>query len=45
MLTFFRCIRKALFTHNKVSTYLLYAVGEITLVVIGAFLEKYLEEK
>ncbi|WP_445384080.1 DUF6090 family protein [Robiginitalea sp. IMCC44478] len=35
MLRFFRQIRQRLFTENKFSKYLLYAVGEILLVVIG----------
>ncbi|MFC2148575.1 hypothetical protein ACFLR9_08420 [Bacteroidota bacterium] len=35
MLRFFRQIRKRLLTDNKFSKYLLYAVGEILLVVIG----------
>ena len=35
MLRFFRKIRKRLLTDNKFSKYLLYAVGEILLVVIG----------
>ncbi len=35
MLRFFRQIRKTLMEQNKVRTYLLYAIGEIFLVVIG----------
>jgi hypothetical protein len=35
MLRFFRQIRQSLLTDNKFSKYLLYAVGEILLVVIG----------
>jgi len=35
MLKFFRKIRKNLLTENKFSKYLLYAVGEIFLVVVG----------
>ena len=35
MLRFFRQIRQRLLTENKVSKYLLYAIGEILLVVIG----------
>lgn len=35
MLRFFRQIRKRLLTDNKISKYLLYAIGEILLVVIG----------
>ncbi len=35
MIKFFRHIRKRLLTENKFSKYLLYAIGEIVLVVIG----------
>lgn len=35
MIKFFRKIRQQLLTENKVSKYLLYAIGEIILVVIG----------
>lgn len=35
MIKFFRKIRKKLLTENKFSKYLLYAIGEIILVVIG----------
>ena len=35
MIKFFRNIRKALLAENKFSKYLIYAVGEIVLVVIG----------
>ncbi len=35
MLTFFRRIRKGLLDGNRTSKYLLYAIGEIALVVIG----------
>ena len=35
MINFFRKIRRQLLTQNKVSKYLLYAIGEIVLVVIG----------
>ena len=35
MINFFRQIRQQLLTQNKVSKYLLYAIGEIVLVVIG----------
>ena len=35
MIKFFRRIRQKLLTENKVSKYLLYAIGEIVLVVIG----------
>ena len=35
MITFFRIIRQKLLTENKFGKYLLYAIGEILLVVIG----------
>ena len=35
MLRFFRTLRQRLLTENKFSKYLLYAIGEILLVVIG----------
>jgi hypothetical protein len=35
MIKFFRKIRQKMLTENKLSKYLLYAIGEITLVVIG----------
>ena len=35
MIKFFRQIRQNLLTQNKLSKYLLYAVGEIVLVIIG----------
>ncbi len=35
MIKFFRKIRQKLITENKFSKYLLYAIGEIILVVIG----------
>ena len=35
MINFFRKIRKQLLTENKFSKYLIYAIGEIVLVVIG----------
>jgi sensor domain CHASE-containing protein len=35
MIKFFRKIRQKMLTENKFSKYLLYAVGEIILVVIG----------
>ncbi|MFT6929141.1 MAG: hypothetical protein ACJAQ7_000610 [Sediminicola sp.] len=38
MIKFFRKIRQNLLTENKFSKYLLYAIGEIILVVIGIFL-------
>lgn len=38
MITFFRKIRKGLLTKNNFSKYLLYAIGEIALVMIGILL-------
>jgi len=38
MITFFRRIRRGLLKENKVSSYLLYGIGEILLVVIGILL-------
>ena len=35
MIKFFRRIRQRLLSENKISKYLLYAIGEIVLVVIG----------
>lgn len=35
MIKFFRIIRQQMLTENKFSKYLLYALGEIILVVIG----------
>ena len=35
MIKFFRKIRKNMIKENKVSKYMLYAIGEIILVVIG----------
>ncbi|MCB0606018.1 MAG: hypothetical protein KDC25_14205, partial [Saprospiraceae bacterium] len=35
MIKFFRKIRQKLLTENKFSKYLIYAIGEIVLVVIG----------
>jgi hypothetical protein len=35
MIKFFRKIRQKMLTENKFSKYLLYAIGEIALVVIG----------
>ena len=35
MIRFFRILRKRLLTENRIGKYLLYAVGEIVLVVIG----------
>jgi len=49
MLRFFRQIRQRLLTDNKFSKYLLYAIGEILLVVIGILIalqvNSYQEEK
>jgi hypothetical protein len=44
MLFLFRKIRKALLTKNKFTTYLLYAAGEIVLVVIGILLAVQLND-
>jgi hypothetical protein len=38
MIKFFRRIRQQLLTENKFSKYLIYAIGEIILVVIGIFI-------
>jgi hypothetical protein len=38
MINFFRQIRQGLLSENRISKYLLYAVGEITLVMIGILL-------
>lgn len=38
MIKFFRKIRQGLISENKFSKYLLYAIGEIVLVVIGIFI-------
>ena len=38
MIIFFRKIRQRLLTENKFSKYLLYAIGEIALVMIGILL-------
>jgi hypothetical protein len=38
MIKFFRKIRQKLLTENKFSKYLLYAIGEILLIVIGLFI-------
>ncbi|WP_245963005.1 DUF6090 family protein, partial [Ulvibacter antarcticus] len=35
MIKFFRKIRQKMLTENKFSKYLIYAIGEIALVVIG----------
>ena len=44
MLRFFRKIRQHLISNNKVSKYLLYAVGEIVLVVIGILIALQINE-
>ena len=38
MIKFFRKIRRQLVSENKFSKYLIYAIGEIVLVVIGIFI-------
>ena len=38
MIKFFRKIRRRLLTENKISKYLIYAIGEIVLVMIGILL-------
>lgn len=45
MIKFFRIIRRQLVKENKVSKYLLYAVGEILLVIIGMNKEKKVWKK
>ena len=42
MIKFFRKIRQKLLTENKLSRYLLYAIGEIILVVIGILIALYI---
>ena len=42
MINFFRRIRQTLLTQNKMSQYLLYAIGEIILVVIGILIALYI---
>lgn len=44
MLSFFRQIRQRLLTDNKFSKYLLYAIGEILLVVIGILIALQIDE-
>ena len=44
MLRFFRQIRQRLLTNNRFSKYLLYAVGEILLVVIGILIAIQLDD-
>ncbi len=43
MLRFFRQIRQRLLTENRFSKYLLYAIGEILLVVIGILIALYID--
>jgi uncharacterized membrane protein YgaE (UPF0421/DUF939 family) len=38
MIKFFRKIRKRMLTENRFSKYLIYAIGEIVLVMIGILL-------
>lgn len=38
MIKFFRRIRQKLLSENRISKYLIYAIGEIVLVVIGILL-------
>ena len=45
MIKFFRKIRQKLFTENKFSKYLIYAIGEIFLVVIGIMIAVQLNNK
>jgi hypothetical protein len=43
MLRFFRQIRQRLLTENRFSKYLLYAIGEILLIVVGILIAFYLD--
>lgn len=45
MINFFRKIRKNLLSENKLTKYLVYALGEIILVVIGILLAVYINER
>ena len=45
MIKFFRKIRQKTLNENKFSKYLIYAIGEIILVVIGILLAVYINEK
>ena len=45
MIKFFRKIRQQLLTENKFSKYLLYAIGEIVLVVIGIMIALQLNNR
>ena len=42
MIKFFRKIRKSLLVENRFTKYLLYAIGEIVLVVIGILIALYI---
>jgi len=44
MIKFFRRIRQQLVSQNKFNKYMLYAIGEIVLVVIGVFVSFALNE-
>ena len=44
MIKFFRKIRQKLLSENKFSKYLLYAIGEIILVVIGILIALYINK-
>lgn len=43
MFRFFRTLRQRLFTKNKFGKYLLYAIGEIALIVVGILIALYLD--
>lgn len=45
MIKFFRKIRQQLLTENKFSKYLLYAIGEIFLVIIGILIALNLNQR
>ena len=45
MIKFFRRIRQQLLSENKISKYLLYAIGEIALVVIGILIALYINNQ
>jgi len=45
MIKFFRKIRQNLLNKNKVGKYLLYAFGEIVLVIIGILIALYLNKQ
>ena len=45
MIKFFRKIRQKLLTENKTSKYLLYAIGEIVLVVIGILIALWINNE